>query len=160
MTVHRLLLRAAALGALTCAGLAAMSTTAVRAETCTFLQPVGGNGTTPIVSKTIGPGKLFGRTNWNTDFYVTQPYNRYKLFFTANSSVSATYPIEAYLKFTDGSNLRVFNDSVTPRPGTGGHIAVPGYPTKTTSQVNIKVGAGSNLAATGFSYRISVQGCR
>ena len=27
------------------------------------------------------------------------------------------------------------------------------------AQVNIKVGASSNMAATGFTYRISVQGC-
>ena len=136
------------------------STAAARAETCTFLQPVGGNGTSPIISKTIGAGNPFGRSNWNTDFFVTAPYTHYKLFFTANSSVSASYPIEAFLKFTDGSNLRVFNDTITPKPGTGGHINVPGYPAKTTSQVNIKVGSGSNQAATGFSYRISVQGCR
>jgi hypothetical protein len=130
------------------------------AETCTFLQPVGGNGTSPIVSKRIQAGNPFGRANWNTDFFVTAPYKNYKLFFTANSSESASYPIQAYLKFTDGSNLRVFDSTVTPKPGTGGHITVPGYPSKTTSQVNIKVGSGGNQAATGFSYRISVQGCR
>jgi hypothetical protein len=28
------------------------------------------------------------------------------------------------------------------------------------SQVNIKVGSGDNMAATGFTYRVSVQGCR
>ena len=38
---------------------------------------------------------------------------------TANSSVSATYPIQAYLKFTDGSNLQVVNDSYAPYVGTG-----------------------------------------
>ena len=151
---------AAAFSALACAGLALAASGPARAETCTFLQPVGGDGTSPIVSKRIQAGNPFGRANWNTDFFVTAPYTRYKLFFTANSSESGSYPIEAYLKFTDGSNLRVFDKTVTPRPGTGGSIAVPGYPTKTTSQVNIKVGSGSNQAATGFSYRISVQGCR
>ena len=152
--------RSAALLALTCAGLALLSSGPASAETCTFLQPVGGDGTSPIVNKRIQAGNPFGRANWNTDFFVTAPYTRYKLFFTANSSESASYPIEAFLKFTDGSNLRVFNQTITPKPGTGGHITVPGYPTKTTSQVNIKVGSGSNQAATGFSYRISVQGCR
>lgn len=29
--------------------------------------------------------------------FVTQPFSSYKLFFTANSSVSATYPIQASL---------------------------------------------------------------
>jgi len=149
-----------ALMALGSTGLAVLCSSPATAETCTFLQPVGGDGTSPIVSKRIQAGNPFGRSNWNTDFFVTAPYQRYKLFFTANSSVSASYPIEAYLKFSDGSNLRVFNSTVTPKPGTGGHITLPGYPTKTTSQVNIKVGSGSNQAATGFSYRISVQGCR
>jgi hypothetical protein len=37
---------------------------------------------------------------------------------------------------------------------------VPVVPGKEVSQVNIKVGASSNMAATGFTYRISVQGCR
>ena len=137
----------------------AVSSRPAQAEPCTFLQPVGGNGVTPIVTKTISPGNPFGRPNWNTDFFVTQPYRSYKLFFTADSSVSATYPIQAYLKFSDGSNLRVYNGNFTPTPGTGGSIEVPAVPGKMATQVNIKVGASSNMAATGFTYRISVQGC-
>lgn len=129
------------------------------AQTCTFLQPVGGNGVSPIVTKTISGGNPFGRPNWNTDFFVQTPYNYYKLFFTADSSVSATYPIQAYLKFTDGSNLRVYNGNATPTPGTGGSITIQTTPGKVVNQVNIKVGATRNLAATGFTYRISVQGC-
>ena len=81
----------------------------VQAQTCQFLAPVGGNGTTNIVLKTVGPGNPFGRPNWNTDFFVTQPYASYKFFFTADSSVSATYPIQGYLKFTHGSNLQVID---------------------------------------------------
>jgi hypothetical protein len=129
------------------------------AGSCQFLSPVGGNGVTPVVTKTISAGNPLGRPNWNTDFFVNQPYNSYKLFFTADSSVSATYPLEAYLKFTDGSNLRVYNGNYTPRPGTGGSIAVQTTPGKVVNQVNIKVGATDNMAATGFTYRISVQGC-
>lgn len=157
------MVRFSALLPMACASLAA--STLVQpgmawAQTCQFLGPVGGNGTTPIVTKTISPGNPLGRPNWNTDFFVTRPYSSYKLFFTADSSVSATYPVQAYLKFTDGSSLRVFNDNITPRPGTGGGIVVPTVPGKEVSQVNIKVGASSNMAATGFTYRISVQGCR
>jgi hypothetical protein len=146
-----------------CASLAACTLAQpamVWAQSCQFLAPVGGNGTTPIVTKTISPGNPLGRPNWNTDFFVTRPYSSYKLFFTADSSVSATYPVQAYLKFTDGSSLRVFNDNITPKPGTGGGIEVPVVPGKEVSQVNIKVGASSNMAATGFTYRVSVQGCR
>ena len=128
----------------------------VSAASCQFLSPVGGNGVTPIITKTISPGNPlpFSRPNWNTDFFVTQPYSYFKYFFTANSSESATYPIQGYLKFTDGSNLQVINESYAPQVGTV-HL-VPG---KTVSQVNFKIGATADQAATGFTYRISVQGC-
>ena len=130
------------------------------AEPCEFLSPVGGNGVTNIVTKTISPGNPLGRPNWNTDFFVTKPYSSYKLFFTADSSVSATYPIQAYMKFTDGSSLQVVNESMNPPMGTGQMFgpfaAVPG---KQASQMNFKVGASADPGALGFSYRISVQGC-
>ena len=114
-----------------------------------------------IVTKTISLGSPlpFSRPNWNTDFFVNQPYSHYKLFFTANSSVSATYPIQAYLKFTDGSNLQVVNDSYAPNVGTGRQWDVRAVPGKTVNQVNFKIGASADQAATGFTYRISVQGC-
>ena len=71
-------------------GLAGLAAAPARAESCDFLTPVGGNGVTPIVTKTISTGNPLGRPNWNTDFFVTKPYASYKLFFTADSSVSAT----------------------------------------------------------------------
>ena len=131
------------------------------AQSCQFLAPVGGNGVTDIVTKTIGAGNPlpFSRPNWNTDFFVTQPYGSYKFFFTANSSVSATYPIQGYLKFTDGSNLQVINESYAPQVGTGRQWNVQAVPGKTVSQVNFKIGASADQPATGFTYRISVQGC-
>jgi len=140
-------------------GLIGASALPARAQTCQFLAPVGGDGNTNIITKTIGPGKLLGRTNWNTDFFVTQPYSFYKFFFTANSSVSATYPIQGFLKFTDGSNLQVINENFAPQMGTGRHWMVQAVPGKTVSQVNFKIGSSNDLAATGFTYRISVQGC-
>ena len=153
----RLLMRSA----LACAGAGLLTAAAapVSAQTCQFLAPVGGNGVTNIVTKTISAGNPFGRPNWNTDFFVTQPYNSFKYFFTANSSVSATYPIQGYLKFTDGSSLQVINESYAPQVGTGRQWTVPAVPGKTVSQVNFKIGASADQAATGFTYRISVQGC-
>ena len=154
----RLLLRSA----VACAGGCLITAAApASAQTCQFLAPVGGNGVTYIVTKTISPGNPlpFSRPNWNTDFFVTQPYSSYKLFFTANSSVSATYPIQGYLKFTDGSSLQVINDSYAPQTGTGRQWNVQAVPGKTVSQVNFKIGASGDQAATGFTYRISVQGC-
>ena len=157
------MVRFSALLPLACASLAVstlVQPAMVWAQTCQFLAPVGGNGVTPIVTKTISPGNPLGRPNWNTDFFVTRPYSSYKLFFTADSSVSATYPVQAYLKFTDGSSLQVINESFTPQVGTGRMFgpfqAVPG---KTVSQLNFKIGTASDLAATGFTYRISTQGC-
>jgi len=132
---------------------------AARAQTCQFLSPVGGNGVTNVVTKTIGPGNPLGRPNWNTDFFVTRPYSFYKLFFTADSSVSAAYPIQAYLKFTDGSNLQVVNENFAPQMGTGRHWDIPAVPGKNVAQVNFKIGASNDMAATGFTYRISAQGC-
>lgn len=144
-------------------GLSVLMASAVQAApVCTFLQPVGGNGVSTIVSKSVGRGKLLGNTNWNTDFFVTQPYTSYKFFFTANSSdPNAQYPVEGFMKFSDGSNLQVINTSMNPPMGTGKMFgpfaAVPG---KQATQMNFKVGASSDPNALGFSYRISVQGCR
>ena len=130
------------------------------ARNCNFLPPVGGDGSSNIVKKRVSREKLIGRTNWNTDFAVNKPYTIYRLFFTADSTASGTYPIEAFLKFTDGSNLRVVKESMKPPIGTGkefGPFTVPQG--KQVSQVNFKIGAGSDPNSTGFSYRISVQGC-
>jgi hypothetical protein len=153
-----------------CAAALLLAPQAASAASCDFLIPLGGNGDGPqpwIVKKRVERpkgvvGSAFGRTNWNTDFSATKPYSSYKLFFTADSQAgSAQYPIQAYLKFADGSNLRVVDQTMQPPIGTGKMFgpfqAVPG---KTVSQVNFKIGASKDPAATGFSYRISVQGCR
>ena len=127
---------------------------------CEFLMPVGGDGNT-TVKKRVQAGKLLGHTNWNTDFAVNQPYSSYKLFFTADSTSDGTYPIQAYLKFTDGSNLQVVNESMRPPLGTGRMFGpFSNVPGKQVSQINFKIGAGNDPNATGFSYQISVQACR
>ena len=135
---------------------------ATAAPVCTFLQPIGGSGSSPVVAKTVGRGKVFGHTNWNTDFIVDQPYSSYKFFFTANSSdPGATYPVSGFMKFSDGSNLQVINEMMNPPMGTGRMFGpFPAVPGKQASQMNFKVGASSDPAALGFSYRVSVQGCR
>ena len=141
--------------------LAALPAGAQAQPRCTFLQPIGGNGMTPIVAKTVGRGKLIGQTNWWTDFIVDRPYSSFKYFFTANSSdPKAQYPVEGFMKFSDGTNLQLFNVMMSPPIGTGREfgpfLAVPG---KQTSQISFKVGASNDPGALGFSYRISVQGC-
>jgi len=131
------------------------------AELCVFLKPIGATGTTPIVSKQVGRGKLIGKANWNTDFVVDKPYSRYKLFFTANSSdPSAKYPVTGFMKFSDGTSLQLFSETISPPIGTGRMYGpFPSVPAKQVSQMNFKIGASSDPEALGFSYRISVQGC-
>lgn len=132
------------------------------AAECTPLTAVGG-GTS--VSKTIqlnGPLVFpFGRTNFNTDFTVSQNYGSYRVNFQSTSSRTGPYPIQAYLKFSDGTNLQVVNQTLTPAPGESRQFG-PFYPPpgKLVTQVNVKVGTGYNANATGFSYTISALGCR
>jgi len=131
------------------------------AEKCVFLQPIGGDGASPVVAKSVGPDKLLGKSNWNTDFLVDRPFQSYKFFFTANSSdTKAKYPVEGFMKFSDGSSLQVIKETMNPPIGTGRMFgpfqAVPG---KQAKQMNFKVGASSDPGSLGFSYRISVQGC-
>jgi hypothetical protein len=131
------------------------------APRCRFLVPVGGDGTSNIVVKQVQRPKLLGHSNWNTDFIVDRPYSFYKFFFTAISSdPNATYPVEGFMKFTDGTSLQVINDRMTPPVGTG-RMFGPFYAVtgKQSSQMNFKVGTSDDPGATGFSYRISVQGC-
>jgi hypothetical protein len=126
---------------------------------CRFLMPLGGSGD-PVVSKRIGPDRLLGSTNWNTDFIVDRPFRRYQFFFTSASTDRATFPISGFMRFTDGSSLQVINETPTFEPGAGRKFgpfqAVPG---KRTNLMNFRVGSSSRPAAIGFSYRISVQGC-
>ena len=138
----------------------------VVAAPCQFLMPIGGDGSTTVTKRVdrpkISPLRMaLGRTNWNTDFAVTEPYRSYKLFFTAQSTEQASYPIQAYLKFSDGSNLQVVNESMKPPLGKGAMFGPFTAPEgKAVSQVNFKIGASNDPGASGFSYRISVQGCR
>ncbi|WP_323249561.1 hypothetical protein [Synechococcus sp. CCY9202] len=143
------------LAALATAGLGVASAKA----SCSFLMPLGGSGD-PVVSKRIGPDRLLGNTNWNTDFIVDRPFRTYQFFFTSASSERATFPISAFMRFTDGTSLQVVNETPTFEPGAGRKFgpfkAVPG---KRTNLMNFRVGSSSRPAAIGFSYRISVQGC-
>ena len=68
--------------------------------------------------------------------------------------------IEAYLKFSDGSNMKVVDESMKPPTGTGAQFGPFTSPAgKVVNQVNFKIGANKDPGGTGFSYRISVQAC-
>jgi hypothetical protein len=126
---------------------------------CRFLMPIGGSGE-PTVQKRISGGRLVGRTNWNTDFAVDRSYRSYRVNFQSVSTDRGSFPLAVFLRFTDGSNLQVVNDTLTLDPQQarrlGPFSAVPG---KRTSLVNVRVGSSAMPKATGFSYRVSVEGC-
>ena len=87
-------------------------------------------------------------------------FRSYQFFFTSASTERATFPVAAFMRFTDGTSLQVVNQTPTFEPGTGRKFgpfqAVPG---KRTNLMNFRVGSTTRPAAVGFSYRISVQGC-
>lgn len=143
-----------------CTLLAASSSPAHAQERCQFLMPLGGSGD-PVVTKRIGPDRLLGRTNWNTDFVVDQLFSSYRFFFTSASTARATFPVAGFMRFTDGTSLQVINETPTFEPSEGRKFgpfqSVPG---KRTNVMNFRVGSSTQPAAVGFSYRISVQGCR
>lgn len=143
-----------------CAGLAVAVAGAGGAQaSCRFLLPIGGGGE-PVVSKRIGPDRLVGRTNWNTDFVVDGSFASYRFNFESASTDRAVFPVAGFLRFTDGSSLQVFNENLTLEPGQlrsfGPFASVPG---KRTNQLNFRVGSSRFPGSTGFSYRISVEGC-
>jgi hypothetical protein len=121
--------------------------------------PIGGSGK-PMVQKRISADRLLGRTNWNTDFVVDRSYASYRINFQSASTGQGTFPVAAFLRFTDGSNLQVVNDNLTLEPAQkrvlGPFPAVPG---KRTNQVNVRVGSSAMPGSTGFSYKVSVEGC-
>ena len=76
---------------------------------CSFLPPVRG-GDQIVKKKVERPkgliGKAIGRTNWNTDFLVDQPYRSFKLFFTADSSDPAAIPFKPSSNSTTAATAR------------------------------------------------------
>ena len=94
-----------------------------------------------------------------TAFSVTRPFSVFRFIFTVASSVSATYPIQGELQFSDGSRLQVINESLAPQAGPGRQWDAPAVPGKTVSQVTFRIGPSHDPAASGFTYRIAVQGC-
>ncbi|MEB3321351.1 MAG: hypothetical protein VKI81_00840 [Synechococcaceae cyanobacterium] len=152
-------LLAASIGLAAAAGLSGGSGVAQTA--CRALMPIGGGGS-PVVEKRISADRvgLLGRTNWNTDFAVDRSFASYRINFQSASTGRGTFPVAVFLRFTDGSNLQVVNENLTLAPGQrrvfGPFPAVPG---KRTNQVNVRVGASSMPGSTGFSYRVSVDGC-
>jgi len=128
---------------------------------CRALMPIGGAGVA-TVEKRISPDRvgLLGRTNWNTDFVVDRNFSSYRVNFQSVSTGRGTFPVAVFLRFTDGSNLQVVNENLTLDPQQQRRFGpFPAVPGKRTSKVNVRVGSSAMPGSTGFSYRVSVEGC-
>ena len=79
---------------------------------------------------------------------------------TSDSNNPSSYPVQAFLKFSDGSNRKVADEQLQPPMGTG-RIFGPfqQVPSNSIGQVNFRIGANKDPHATVFSYRNFVQGC-
>jgi hypothetical protein len=106
---------------------------------CQFLMPIQGGGE-PVVEKRISADGLLRRNNWNTDFAVDRNYASYRITLQSASTERGVFPVAA------------FQQQVVFGP-------FPAVPDKRTNQVNVRVGATAMPRSTGFSYRVSVEGC-
>jgi hypothetical protein len=126
---------------------------------CQFLMPIQGSGE-PVVEKRISPDGLVRRNNWNTDFAVDRTYASYRINLQSASTERGVFPIAAFLRFTDNTNLQVVNENRSLEPQQSvTYGPFPAVPDKRTNQVNVRVGATTMPGSTGFSYRVSVEGC-
>ena len=100
------------------------------------------------------------RSNWNTDFVVDRSFSSYRVNFQSASTGQGTFPLAVFLRFTDGSHLQVVNETLTLAPAARRTLGpFPAVPGKRTSKVNVRVGSSAQPGSTGFSYRVSVEGC-
>jgi hypothetical protein len=126
---------------------------------CRFLKPIGG-GAEPWVQKRISPDRVVGSTNWNTDFVVDRGFASYRVNFQSLSTGRGTFPLAVFLRFTDGSNLQLLNQNPSLEPQETRRFGpFPSVAGKRSSLVNVKVGSSRMPGSTGFSYRVSVEGC-
>ena len=151
---------------------------------CEELKAVGGDTSVSKMIQLNNPlTVVFGRTNFNTDFTVTDVYQAYWVNFQSDEPYEPEpdpdvdqedvmgmegalevekdlFPVVSYLKFSDRTNLRIFGDKLLLDPGEYRRLG-PFYPPrgKLVTEVNVKVGSSSRLQASGLRYTISVDGC-
>lgn len=123
---------------------------------CTPLAVIGGTGTS--VSKSVSGGVITGN-NYNTDFAVPSGSN-FKSFIAtirSDSTRRADMPVEMFLKYSDGTDGRVFQGNVPLEPNQAKQISGTPRVGQQPFQVNLKVGS---VGTTGFSYTLYVVGCK
>ena len=151
------------------------------AGTCEELNAVGGETSVSKIIQLNNPlTAVFGRTNFNTDFTVTNMYQTYWVNVQSDepyeprldgNQTGATvvdgvevekdlFPVVSYLKFSDHTNLQIFGDKVLLDPGEYRRLG-PFYPPrgKLVTEVNVKVGSNSRPRSSGLRYTIAVDGC-
>ncbi|EAW38475.1 hypothetical protein [Lyngbya sp. PCC 8106] len=137
----------------------------VNAQNCTPLAVVKGEGTS--VTKRVSPPNagilpfvpVGFRGNWDTDFAISGNAS-YRYFIGTIQSASedpAPFKIQMFLKYSDGTADRVFDETVRLEPNESQQMTGRPRPGDLPFQVNLNVG-GKN--AIGHSYTIQVEGCQ
>ena len=128
-----------------------------RAESCSALSVVKGQGAEVTKTVTIPTLGLFSRKNWNTDWVV--PSNeKFKSFkATIVSKKDASFQIEMYLKYGDGTVDQFYNSKgVQLKAGEPLNIEATPRPQTEPYQVNMLIGG---VSAVDKTYTASVVGC-
>lgn len=135
----------------------------VRAETCTPITLVGGEGsevTKTVAQPTIpGPfGLKITRNNWNTDWAVPGGVVFRRYIATITSRDGGSFDIAMFLKYSDQTADEFFNTRGVELPG-GKPLTIEATPRPEDQpyQVNIFV---NGLASMGKTYTASVVACR
>ncbi|MEL6351460.1 MAG: hypothetical protein AAFR58_06825 [Cyanobacteria bacterium J06627_28] len=127
-----------------------------KAQTCTPLAVVEGNGETEVTKTVTLPGLLFIESNWDTDFAVEESYD---YFVTTVTSLGGNpYDIDVFFKYPDESfdsaygirDISLAEDEPLVITSES-RIGTDPY------QINLRVGG---LDAEGNTYTASVSGCR
>lgn len=129
----------------------------LKAENCTPLRVVGGEGTQ--VKKTVSqPGLIVVRDNWNTDFAVAgdRPFRRYIAILRSESKENANFSVEMHLKYSDGTSDEPFQGNIELSPGESENITGSPRVDQQPYQINLSVGG---VGAVGKAYTLSVRGC-
>jgi hypothetical protein len=134
-----------------------------RAESCTLLPLVGGQGsevTKTVTTPTIpGPfGLQITRNNWNTDWAVPGNQQFSRFIVTMASAQGGQFNIRMYLKYSDQTAGEFYNTEGVPlKPGQPLTIEATSRSGDDPYQVNLFVGG---LSSIGKTYTASVMGCR
>ncbi len=127
------------------------------AQSCTPLTVVEGQGNS-VTKKISPPDLLVTGDNWNTDFAVPngRSFRRYVAVIQSDSTATENFPVEMYLKYSDGTADQTFNGGLQIPVGQSKTIAASPRIGQQPYQVNLKIGS---LDAVGYSYTLTVKGC-